>query len=334
MKNTPVIWRDLLLKALVLPLLVSTSMCVAGTSRAATAPVAPARTPESHDTHYRKVQVDGLSIFYREAGPKNAPTLLLLHGFPSSSRMYEPLIARLSAKYHLIAPDYPGFGHSDAPTPDKFHYTFDNLATVIEHFTDAIGLNQYVLYMQDYGGPVGMRLAISRPERVRAFIVQNAVSHDEGLGPLWEKRKAFWANRATYEPALRSAFLSLDAAKARHVGSNPLPDTLDPDRWTDEFAHLSLPGQADIQTDLFFDYRTNVSSYASWGKWLREHQPRSLVVWGKYDSSFEVDEVKAYQRDVPKADVHVIDAGHFAINDKPEEISRLVSSFMEQLPKP
>lgn len=282
--------------------------------------------------HYRSVKVDGLSIFYREAGPLNAPTLLLLHGFPSSSRMYEPLLKSLSAQYHVVAPDYPGFGHSDAPAAESFDYTFDHLATVIDHFTEALALKRYVLFMQDYGGPVGMRLAIAHPERVQAIIVQNAVSHEEGLGPLWAKRKEYWAHRAENEQALRMVFLSLATTKQRHIGSNPNPELINPDRWADEFAFLSRPGQADIQANLFYDFRTNVASYPAWGVWLRKHQPRAMILWGKYDPSFQVDEVAAFVRDVPQAEAHILDAGHFAIQDDPLEVSRLVMSFLNRLP--
>jgi pimeloyl-ACP methyl ester carboxylesterase len=282
----------------------------------------------SETTHYRTIEVDGLSIFYREAGRPDAPAILLLHGFPSSSRMYEPLFSRLSSQYHLIAPDYPGFGHSDAPAAKAFVYTFDHIAAVIGDFTEALGLRSYVLYMQDYGGPVGFRLAAAHPERVRAFVIQNAVAHEEGLGPLWEKRRAFWADRAANEAGLRDNFLSLAATKQRHIGSNPNPDTIDPDRWTDEFSFLSRPGEADIQTDLFYDYRTNVASYPAWDAWLRQHQPPTLVVWGKYDPSFVVAEAAAYKRDLPEAEVHVLDAGHFALYEKPDEIADRMKDFL------
>jgi pimeloyl-ACP methyl ester carboxylesterase len=210
---------------------------------------------------YRSITVDGLSIFYREAGPPEAPTLLLLHGFPSLSRMYEPLLTRLSGQFHLVAPDYPGFGHSDAPDAKVFSYTFDHLAEVMEHFTEALGLKRYALYLQDYGGPIGFRLALAHPERVEALVIQNAVAHEDGLGPLWQKPREYWADRKSNEAALRENFLSFAATRQRHVGSNPNFENLNPDRWSDEFAFLSRPGQADIQSDLFYDYRTNVASY-------------------------------------------------------------------------
>lgn len=203
--------------------------------------------PVANPTFYRTAQIDGLSIFYREAGPKDAPALLLLHGLPSSSRMFEPLFARLSDRYHLIAPDYPGFGHSDWPDPKKFAYTFDHIAEVMNHFSEALGLAHYSLYMQDYGGPVGFRMILAHPERVEALIVQDAVAHNEGLGANWETRRAFWADRAAYESALRANLLSLATTKARHAGNDPDTQRHDPDLWTDELYFLNQPGQADIQ---------------------------------------------------------------------------------------
>src|SRR5437870_11200150 len=199
---------------------------------------------------YRTVKVDALSIFYREAGPKDAPTILLLHGLPSSSRMFEPLLTRLAGQFHMVAPDYPGFGHSDAPTHKKFSYTFDNIAKVMDHFTEALNLTTYTLYMQDYGGPVGFRMALAHPARVEALIVQNAVAHNEGLGAIWKTRRAFWAKRASHEAALRANLLSLATTRTRHVGSDPNIEGYAPDLWTDEFAFLSQPGQVDIQSDL------------------------------------------------------------------------------------
>jgi pimeloyl-ACP methyl ester carboxylesterase len=278
---------------------------------------------------YRKVEVDGLSIFYREAGRKDAPTILLLHGLPSSSRMFEPLFARLSNRYHLIAPDYPGFGHSDWPDPRKFAYTFDHIASVTEHFTEALGLSKYTLYMQDYGGPVGFRLALAHPERVEALIVQDAVAHDTGLGPPWKTRREFWANREANDAALRKNLLSLETTRSRHVGNDPNVERHDPDLWTDEFAFLNQPGQADIQTDLFYDYRTNVTAYPTWQAWLRKTQPRLLVIWGKYEVSFDPSEPESYRRDVPNAQVHIVDGGHFALDTAADEIAALVAGFVK-----
>ncbi len=278
--------------------------------------------------HYRTVQVDGLSIFYREAGPKDVPTLLLLHGFPSSSRMFNPLFQRLSGKYHLIAPDYPGFGHSDHPDPAAFAYTFDHIATVVDHFVTAIGLVRYSLYLQDYGGPVGFRLAIAHPERLQDLIIQNAVAHEDGLGPLWVTRQAFWANRSAHEEALRANLISLQATKQRHVGSDPDPSRYDPDLWTDEFAFLTQSGEVQIQSDLFYDYRTNVVAYPAWQAWLRRRQPRLLVLWGKYDPSFQVAEAAAYQRDVKSAQIHILDAGHFALDTHADRIATEICNFL------
>ena len=277
---------------------------------------------------YRTVQVNGLSIFYREAGPKSAPTLLLLHGLPSSSRMFEPILARLSDRYHLVAPDYPGFGHSDWPDPKKFAYTFDHIAEVMNHCTEALGLTRYTLYMQDYGGPVGFRMALAHPERIEALIVQDAVAHNEGLGANWKTRRAFWADRSAHEDALRTNLLSLATTRTRHVCNDPNPEKYDPDLWTDEYAFLNKPGEADIQSDLFYDYRTNVEAYPKWQAWMRKTQPRLLVLWGKYDLSFELTEPEAYRRDVPKAQVHVLEAGHFALDTAADEIADLVRRFM------
>ena len=277
---------------------------------------------------YETVQIDGLSVFYREAGPKGAPTLLLLHGFPSSSRMFEPLLRHLSDTYHLIAPDYPGFGHSDAPDPSKFTYTFDHIASIVNEFVTIKGISRYSLYVQDYGGPVGFRLALAHPERIESLIIQNAVAHEDGLGPLWETRRAFWSDRVTHEAALRENFLSFEAARKRHIGSDPDTSRYDPDLWSDEYSFLSRDGQSQIQSDLFYDYRTNVASYPLWQAWLREHQPRLLVLWGKYDSSFQVAEASAYHRDVQDAQVYILDAGHFALDTEADFIAAKIRGFV------
>jgi pimeloyl-ACP methyl ester carboxylesterase len=280
-------------------------------------------------TLYHTIQIEGVSIFYREAGPKDASTLLLLHGLPSSSRMFEPLFTQLSDHYHLIAPDYPGFGHSDWPNPKKFAYTFDHIAETMNHFTEALGLSRYTLYMQDYGGPVGFRMALAHPDRIEGLIVQDAVAHNEGLGANWKTRRAFWADRSANESALRTNLLSLQTTRTRHVGSDPNVERYDPDLWTDEFAFLNQPGQVEIQSDLFYDYRTNVENYPRWQSWMHEKQPRLLVIWGKYESSFDFSEPESYRRDVPKAQVHIVDGGHFALDTAADEIAALVRDFVD-----
>jgi pimeloyl-ACP methyl ester carboxylesterase len=282
----------------------------------------------NYPTFYRTLEIDDLSIFYREAGPTDAPTLLLLHGLPSSSRMFEPLLERLSDQYHLVAPDYPGFGHSDWPDPKQFAYTFDHYAEIMNRFTEALGLARYTLYMQDYGGPVGFRMALAHPNRIEALIVQDAVAHNEGLGANWKVRRAFWADRAANESTLRANLLSLPATRTRHVGNDPSVERYNPDLWTDEFAFLNQHGQADIQSDLFYDYRTNVEAYPKWQAWMRERQPRLLVIWGRYDLSFDLSEPESYRRDVPNAHIHILDAGHFGLDTAADQIAALIRSFV------
>jgi pimeloyl-ACP methyl ester carboxylesterase len=278
---------------------------------------------------YRTVTVDGLSVFYREAGRRDAPTILLLHGLPSSSRMFQPLLTRLADNYHLVAPDYRGYGHSDWPDPKQFDYTFDHIASVMDGFTQALGLSHYTLYMQDYGGPVGFRMALAHPEWVQALIVQDAVAHNEGLGANWATRRAFWADRPAHEEALRKNLLSLATTKTRHIGDDPKIELYDPDLWTDEYAFLNAPGQAQIQSDLFYDYRTNVDAYPKWQAWLQKTRPKLLVLWGKHDLSFDLGEPDRYRKDVANAKVYVLEAGHFALDTKADEITELIRDFMK-----
>jgi pimeloyl-ACP methyl ester carboxylesterase len=228
----------------------------------------------------------------------------------------------------LVAPDYPGFGHSDWPDPKQFDYTFDHISQVIDGFTEALGLSRYTLYMQDYGGPVGFRMALRHPERVQALIVQDAVAHNEGLGANWATRRAFWADRAANEEKLRANLLSLATTKTRHIGDAPQVELYDPDLWSDEYAFLSAPGQAQIQSDLFYDYRTNVESYAKWQAWMQKTQPKLLVLWGKHDLSFDPGEPERYRKDVPNAEVYVLDAGHFVLDTAADKSAELIHQFM------
>jgi pimeloyl-ACP methyl ester carboxylesterase len=277
---------------------------------------------------YKSASMDGVRIFYREAGPKDAPVILLLHGFPSSSRMFAGLIPLLADSYHVIAPDYPGFGHSDAPPPSAFSYTFDHLADCVDRLLGQLGVTRYALYVQDYGGPIGFRLAVSHPERVTAFIVQNAVVHLEGLSDAWTVRKAFWKDRAALEEKLRQALLSSDVARGRHTAGVLFPERIDPDTWTDELAFLTRPGMDRIQLDLMFDYRTNVDSYPRWQAYLRERRPPTLVVWGKFDSLFTVAGALAIGREVPDAEIHLLNAGHFALEEEADLVALLMKRFL------
>jgi pimeloyl-ACP methyl ester carboxylesterase len=279
---------------------------------------------------YHTIEIDGVNVFYREAGATKSPTLLLLHGYPSSSQEFATLMPLLADRYHLIAPDYPGFGHSDAPPPATFAYTFDHFAQVIDELTAKLGLTTYTLYMNDYGGPVGFRLAVKHPNRVTAMVVQNAVSSDEGLGPAWDIRRAYWKDRAAYEDRVIGGFTSLEGAKERHIGSSPHPERYNPDTWVDEFSVLSRPGERQIQADLFYDYQTNVASYPKWQDWLRQHQPPLLVLWGRYDPSFALAGADVYKREVPKAEVHILDAGHFTLDEAVDQIAAIMRPFLEQ----
>jgi pimeloyl-ACP methyl ester carboxylesterase len=322
--------RRLLAAVLVLGCMSQTSSLAAGSA----APAAPASRPASDKSvTYKTVTVQGLNIFYREAGPANAPAILLLHGFPSSSRMFDTLIPLLADRYHLIAPDYPGFGNSDAPPPDKFTYTFDSIADVVGEFTQAVHLTKYALYLQNYGGPIGYRVAVAHPERVTALIVQNAIAHEEGLGRLQAQRKAFWADRPAFEAKYRAGLASVDNARLRHVNGSSHPERYNPDMWKDEAAFLARPGEPDIQSDLFYDFRNNLAAFPQWQDWLRKRQPRTLIVWGRNDPVFDVAEVAALKKDVPKAEVHLLDAGHFALDESASDIARLMRGFLGRSPQ-
>ncbi|MFA5956310.1 alpha/beta fold hydrolase [Hyphomicrobium sp.] len=288
----------------------------------------PARAAsEAMPTTYHYENVDGIRIFYREAGRRDAPTIILLHGFPSSSREFDALIPLLAKSYHLIAPDFPGFGQSDAPPPAAYEYTFDHIATTTDHLLEKLGLRTYSLYIHDYGAPVGFRIMAAHPERIQALIVQNGNAYREGLGPKWAKIAQYWVDPKAH-PEVVDAFLSFDATKTRHTAGTSHPELYNPDSWTDEFAHLSAPGQREIQAALLYDYRTNVASYPAWQAWLREHKPPTLVVWGANDPSFIAAGGEAYKRDLPNAEIHLLDAGHFAMDEKNDEIAELILRFM------
>ncbi len=280
-------------------------------------------------TYHRHKTREGVTIFYREAGPADAPTLVLLHGYPSSSRMYERLIPFLATRYHIIAPDYPGFGLSDAPAPANYHYTFDNLAQTIGQFLDEIGLARFTLFMQDYGGPVGFRIAMAQPEKILGIIVQNANAYEEGLGEKWKNIALYWQD-PTAHPEQPEGFMSYEGARQRHIGNSPDIERFSPDEWEDEFAMLSRPGSYEIHSALLYDYQNNVKSYPLWQAWMRQHQPPALVLWGKYDPSFIVPGAEAYRRDLPESELHILEAGHFALDEANEEVAALTLAFLEK----
>ena len=286
----------------------------------------------SATTTYRRTTVDGVGVFYREAGPKAAPTIVLLHGFPSSSREFDTLIPLLATRYHVIAPDFPGFGQSDAPPPASYAYTFDHLAETTDSLLAQLKISRCAFFLHDYGGPVGFRVMLAHPELVQALIIQNANVYKEGLGAKWAGIAQYWADPKAH-PEVFDAFVSFAATEQRHTLGTSRPDRYNPDTWTDEFAYLSKPGQREIQAVLLYDYRTNVGSYRAWQAWLREHKPPALVVWGRNDPSFIAAGGEAFRRDLPDAEIHLLDAGHFALDEKTDEIARLILDFMARQPR-
>jgi pimeloyl-ACP methyl ester carboxylesterase len=281
----------------------------------------------SATTTYHRVMVDGVGIFYREAGPKDAATIVLLHGFPSSSREFDTLIPLLAGRYHLVAPDFPGFGQSEAPPSTSYAYTFDHLAVTMNDLLNQLGIDKCAFYLHDYGGPVGFRMFLSHSERVQALIVQNANAYKEGLGAKWATIAQYWTDPKAH-PEVFDTFVSPAATEQRHTLGTSHPDRYNPDTWTDESAHLSRTGQHQIQADLLYDYRTNAASYPAWQEWLREHTPPTLVVWGRNDPSFIAPGAEAYKRDLPDAEIHLLDAGHFALDEKNDEIAGLILAFL------
>jgi pimeloyl-ACP methyl ester carboxylesterase len=279
---------------------------------------------------HRTVKVGDLDVFYREAGPKGAPAILLLHGFPTSSQMFRNLIPLLADRYRVVAPDYPGYGHSSVPSRESFAYTFDNLAKVIDAFTQQVGLTRHALYVQDYGAPVGYRLATAHPERVTAIVVQNGNAYDEGLdNPFWEPLKAYWREPQSRQrrDALRN-FLTYDATRWQYVHGEPNPELVSPDGPAHDQFLLDRPGNGEIQLDLFLSYGSNPPLYPRWQAYFREHQPPVLIAWGKNDQIFPAAGAEPYKRDLKTLEYHLLDAGHFALETHADEIASLMQSFL------
>jgi pimeloyl-ACP methyl ester carboxylesterase len=278
---------------------------------------------------YHTTQVDGLKIFYREAGPKNAPTLVLLHGYPSSSHMFRNLIPLLSDKYHVLAPDYPGFGYSDTPSPEQYAYTFDHLADTIDHFLDQRGITKYTIYIQDYGAPVGFRLATRHPGQVQAIITQNGNAYDEGLAPFWaEFLYPYWKDPNPTTEAKARQILSLELTKVQYLQGFRSPENVSPDSYMFDQAALDRPGNDKIQLALFYDYRKNPPLYPAWHEYLRKYQPPVLAVWGKNDPVFLPAGAEAFAKDDAHTEVHLLDTGHFALEEDGALIAQYIRDFL------
>ena len=279
---------------------------------------------------YKTIRVEGLDIFYREAGDASKPTILLLHGFPSSSHMFRDLIPKLSDKFHVVAPDYPGFGYSSAPSVDQYDYTFDNLSNVIEKFANTIGMKRFAIYVQDYGAPIGFRIAVRNPERITAIITQNGNAYNEGLEGFWNPIKAYWDKPTEENAAKLREFLNLEGTKWQYTHGTRNPENVSPDAYQFDQFLLDRPGNKDIQLKLFYDYRSNPPLYPQWQAYFRKHQPPTLVVWGKNDQTFVAAGAEAYKRDLKNLDFHLLDTGHFALEEDGELIAVHIREFFEK----
>ena len=277
---------------------------------------------------YNFVKVDGLDIFYREAGDRQNPTILLLHGFPTSSQMFRNLIPQLADKFHVIAPDYPGFGQSSMPKVTEFDYSFDNLAKTVEKFTEQVGVKKYSLYVMDYGAPIGYRLAVKHPERVQALIVQNGNAYEEGLRDFWIPIKALWKERSEKNTAELRKILTLDATKWQWTNGARNQKNVNPDNWTIDQAGLDRPGNQEIQLQLLYSYGTNPPLYPSWQEYFRKYQPPTLIVWGKNDFIFPAEGAEPYKRDLKNIEFHLLDTGHFALEEDGDRIAGYIRNFL------
>ena len=317
--------RTRLLSVLAITLLASVAQ-VAGTG-----PVrAQGSVQAANVTHYRTATIDGVGIFYREAGPADGPVVLLLHGFPTSSHMFRNLIPLLADRYRVIAPDYPGFGHSEMPERTRFDYGFARYAELMDGLVQQLGAERYAMYVMDYGAPVGFRLALRHPERVSALIVQNGNAYEEGLKAFWDPIKAYWADGSAANRAALGSLVELATTRFQYVDGVADVSRIDPDNWLLDQALLDRPGNKDIQLDLLHDYGSNVPLYPAFQAFFREHRPPTLIVWGKNDQIFPADGATPYLRDLPDAELYLLDTGHFALEDKLDEMAPLIRSFLDR----
>lgn len=290
----------------------------------------PSSADAAEQVRYKTAKVDGVGVFYREAGSKDAPNVLLLPGYPTDSHMFRDLIPQLAEKYHVIAPDYPGFGYSDMPDRKKFAYTFDNYAKVIGSLTKQLKLDKFAVYVMDYGAPVGFRLAAQNPEKISAIIVQNGNAYDEGLSTFWDPIKTYWKTGASKDREAIRWLTSLKATEWQYSNGVKDMSLVSPDAKLHDQALLDRAGNQEIQLDIFYDYRTNPPLYASWQEYFRKHQPPILVVWGKNDGIFASAGGEAFKRDLPDAEIHMLDTGHFALEEYNQEIATKMIDFLDR----
>jgi pimeloyl-ACP methyl ester carboxylesterase len=279
-------------------------------------------------TTFHTIAIDGLDIFYREAGSRNNPTILLLHGFPTSSHMFRNLMPALADRFHLVAPDYPGYGNSSMPTVDEFDYTFDHLTEIVEKFITAINLKKYSLYVMDYGAPVGYRIAAKYPERVDTLIIQNGNAYEEGLREFWDPIKAYWQDHSPENADKLKYLVTLQATKWQYTNGVRNPEAISPDTWNMDQLFLDRPGNGEIQLALLYSYGTNPPLYPQWQEYFRKHQPPTLIVWGKNDYIFPAEGAYPYKRDLKTLEFHLLDTGHFALEEDGEAIADHIRRFL------
>ena len=289
-----------------------------------------ATSTNENATYHKNITVNGVNIFYREAGDVNKPTILLLHGYPTSSHMFRNLITDLSGQYHVLAPDYPGFGRSDQPLMNDFDYTFDNMAHIVEGFLKELKVEKYSIYLMDYGAPIGFRIAAKYPDRVESLIIQNGNAYDEGLKDFWIPIKKYWKDYTVENGKPLEGFHSPDGLKWQYTHGVQDSLKISPDNWSIDLQHLTRPENNEIQLAMFYSYRTNVPLYPEWQQYFRDHQPPTLIVWGKNDYIFPADGAYPYKRDLKNLEFHLLDTGHFALEEKGDEIGNYILKFLKK----
>jgi pimeloyl-ACP methyl ester carboxylesterase len=288
------------------------------------------QTSVVEETSYQTIEIKGLNIFYREAGSKDKPTIVLLHGYPTSSHMFRNLMEDLSGSYHVLAPDYPGYGRSEQPAMKDFDYTFDNMSLIVEELLEKLEVEKYSLYLMDYGAPIGFRIAAKHPNRVEALLIQNGNAYEEGLKDFWIPIKKYWNNYTVENGKPLEGFHSPGGLKWQYTHGVQDTSKISPDNWSLDLQHLTRNENNKIQLAMFYDYRTNVPLYPEWQKYLRDHQPPTLIVWGKNDYIFPADGAHPYKKDLKNLEFHLLNTGHFALEEKGDEIANYILNFLDK----